>query len=588
MRGGMNRMDGLSWRQFVAPIAPFLLFDPMNADAVRGIVPNEAAATALDTTEVLNVIKGRAFRFGPNGATATYAAANGPEGAATAHRVAFAGGGGVGRFSVEGVRLTAGTYTLYADFKTADGAPSYTVRWGHSAAPDAITVTDAWQTFSQTITVGTGTIGVYVPVKDASNNAYDVLVDNVRVSTQAAHAEATPGGHLRFGISTASSGNPTFSGNTIVVGDVQGVIRYPSKTITEFTIMYAFSQNASISGAVSFWPGIAEGYPSLAFGPSEGVNSGSGISIQKSGGSAASTSYAGIKDRGWFICGCRVQDGLQEVFINNCILGRTTTSFPGVTSSAMIVNNTGNFPLPADFYVVANQLPGAMGPFFMFDRLLTPAECAEAADDIRTRLEAGGNNLASNPYWLLAAGDSITADDATVGVDGTGSYARRVLFDNVATVGGAVFAAGGNTLAEMDDRLDWQLPWIEQSVLAGNDVICSLLAGANGVLTADPEDFFDDLVAYYARVRAAGGKALACTVLPQNNSTFNTNRAAINTLLRNNPSVYDGLCDFDTVLEDADAADTDIFTDGTHLTGEGYDIITPVFQDAFDALVASL
>jgi lysophospholipase L1-like esterase len=591
MRGALKLLtsfSGASGRVEAALAEAWILLDPSEADAGRGIVPNAVAETDLDTTEVLNLLKGRALGWGAVQATIAYNAENGPEGDLTAHQGTFAGGGNVGAIAVTGIRLLAGTYTAYADFKAAEGASSsQTVRWGRSTNLDAITITDAWQTFTQSFTLGdTATVDLHLPVKDASNNAYDVVVDNVRITTGAAHAEATPSGHLRFGLSTMSSGNPTFSGNTIDPGSIRAVMRFPEKTLTGLTILYAINQDTAISGAASFWPGRAEGYPSLAFGPAAGATGGAGASLQLTGGGVSAT-YLNIKDRGWFIVGCRAQTGLKEIFSNNCILGHAESAWAGVTTRAMLWNNLGNFPLPEDFYVAGNDLPGVLGPFVFFDRFLTTEEYVAAAEALRLRLVAGGNTLASN-INVLFAGDSITADDSSEGEDGVGSYAFRVLTAGVATHGGAVYAAGGNSLADMAARLDWQLPWIEQSVLAGNDVICSLLAGANGVFTADPNDFFDDLVDYYDQVRAVGAKMLACTVLPQNNATFNTNRAVVNGLLRSNPSVYDGLCDFDTVVDDADAADTNLFNDGVHLTGAGYDLITPVAQAALDDIISAL
>lgn len=91
------------------------------------------------------------------------------------------------------------------------------------------------------------------------------------------------------------------------------------------------------------------------------------------------------------------------------------------------------------------------------------------------------------------------------------------------------------------------------------------------------------LKTYWAARRAAGWKVVAVTILPAT-AVDNTKRAALNTLIASDPTLYDALADVaanHSIGDDGDNADLTYYVaDGTHMTATGYGVVAGIVKTA--------
>jgi lysophospholipase L1-like esterase len=122
------------------------------------------------------------------------------------------------------------------------------------------------------------------------------------------------------------------------------------------------------------------------------------------------------------------------------------------------------------------------------------------------------------------------------------------------------------------------------STLLYNADVFMALAGHNDLDQGDSAaTAFAEYKAYYQALRTAAPwvKLIAATEPPSTKAGINAKRNAFNTLVRDDPSFYDALCDIggDPVMgPDAAASDTNLYYDGTHLTQTGQNNIAVLVQ----------
>ncbi len=107
----------------------------------------------------------------------------------------------------------------------------------------------------------------------------------------------------------------------------------------------------------------------------------------------------------------------------------------------------------------------------------------------------------------------------------------------------------------------------------------------------------DEMWVYCDAVRALGAKVIVPNVLPRVEdgtiipAGFNTSRASANGLLAaewaSHADGYVDLAAIGTIGDDADAADTNYYTDGSHMTPSGYGIVAAAIKTAVETLVAA-
>lgn len=186
---------------------------------------------------------------------------------------------------------------------------------------------------------------------------------------------------------------------------------------------------------------------------------------------------------------------------------------------------------------------------------------------------------------FVAEGDSISSDSFMQSLSGSPSYAGlytqsrpSLIYHNPAAAGGTLF------------HLQTRSPLPEGYKGQGKNVL-SVLEGHNDITNNYPiggsrAGFLSAFATYLDARRSAGMKVILCTMLPSTIVGFNTERNACNTVMSGWVGLHcDALCDFGadaTMGPDAAAANTSLYSDGTHPTASGsanlQNIIGPILD----------
>lgn len=183
------------------------------------------------------------------------------------------------------------------------------------------------------------------------------------------------------------------------------------------------------------------------------------------------------------------------------------------------------------------------------------------------------------PTPVPVTGDLIVTDGNSL-TDGAYSTYPRMLIDDL---GGTWtlrnFGVSGQTTANMLKDVQAQIDPLfspkRASILVAWEITNDLKRDASR------GDAYERFQRYCRERRAVGWKVIALTVLPrvrnESQSKFENDRSAINADMRLNwPSFADGLADVaaDNRIGDfGDQLDKMYYSDGTHLTGQGYAIV---------------
>ena len=120
----------------------------------------------------------------------------------------------------------------------------------------------------------------------------------------------------------------------------------------------------------------------------------------------------------------------------------------------------------------------------------------------------------------------------------------------------------GSQLSHLESRKASLVSRIETSVAGGVNVVCSVAIGTNGLPTIAA------LESYWASLKTAGAKVIACTILPRDDGTIdNTARKALNVEILAS-GVPNAFADF--------ASNADVGADGAPTAGTYYyDLVHP-------------
>lgn len=199
--------------------------------------------------------------------------------------------------------------------------------------------------------------------------------------------------------------------------------------------------------------------------------------------------------------------------------------------------------------------------------------------------------LDQQSLWSTSVSDTITGTGTVDGLvaqegDSITAWANGYA-DLYATAYPALtvdnYAVGGNAIADLEGR--------QATVLATNPEVLTVLIGANDLpYTGGASAYYTRLTDYIAPFLANGTKVVVCTVLPMgstysaNYAAFNTDRDALNTLLRSGVGTdFDYLVDFDLTAmgNAANSNNTTYYIDGLHPTEPyGHSILYPEYKAA--------
>lgn len=185
-----------------------------------------------------------------------------------------------------------------------------------------------------------------------------------------------------------------------------------------------------------------------------------------------------------------------------------------------------------------------------------------------------------------AEGDSITAGS----VGPTTPY-TQLSYDDISTPSDLFhnYATSGSYMVDLRAR--------KATVLASFDAtklnIISVLIGVNDFIArgAFTNSFFQELKDYCNEFKAAGWKVIICTLLPAvSNATYETQRLATNTSIRNDSSFYDGLADLaaNSIMgQFTSVLDPTYYIDTLHPTQAGMAVLQSVFEPVLTAIFAA-
>ena len=443
--------------------------------------------------------------------------------------------------------------------KSSVGAGSQTVSFGVFGSETYQTVTESgWTQIINSVPANSSSS---LLIKNYGGAAIDILVDELQlvpgasvpafVSPFAGGYHAYPNVVLPGSIPLAGAAADLTSGIALqaIRASLDGAIGdftlLAQATTTDTTIgaakLVSFEQNVAADGSTGVDHGNFYGAPVL-------LQNNTGANL-------------GIADGNWHTFLTRKSAAEMAAFLDGIKIatnsGNSTTINPAQVYIGSANDSNGPFPFL-----------GKVSQVTVWYRALSDAEVTQALTVYAARQAAMAlPAVVRKSNWWTAEGDSITAL--------SGNY-WGLFFPHSGFLG-SNSAVSGSTLNDCNSRLPGVLAQVGSNAAYGVNPIVSLLIGANGLPT------LGQLQTYWSSIRGAGGKIIACTVTPRNDSTFNTNRDALNAQIRAATSSYDALCDFaadGTIGTDAAGSNTTYYPDGTHPSGACYAIMESIMAAA--------
>lgn len=273
---------------------------------------------------------------------------------------------------------------------------------------------------------------------------------------------------------------------------------------------------------------------------------------------------------GWCTVGFSISGDERKVFFNGRLSAHSNNGFSGAMMQAMrFLGQTGtNFP-------VSGQTSG----FLLYDRALSDGDMKEASDVLKARVMMKGFPFYENDNFYISEGDSITSSyNYGYNVQMGKHFTPRMLGRNL--------AVSGSNMASLNGRKAAAIAAINEAQSEGKNVIFSVFIGANNSFNSnqDADDYYTGLLGYWADIKATGAKLIVCTLIPKSVLATMDYIERINNHIRNDPSKYDGLADFQAnpAFATYDAA---YFLDGLHPNQAGQDIMAGVMLPVIQSLV---
>lgn len=238
-------------------------------------------------------------------------------------------------------------------------------------------------------------------------------------------------------------------------------------------------------------------------------------------------------------------------------------------------------------YITSDQgeLPGNQAENELLLQLASISDSVSSLASTKLNLTGGAMTgpLVTTIPRIVFDGDSLVAGTGALPFNmfpNGGDYPSQVVgaLDPRGTYSN--LGVGGETLATM---LTNAPAAVDPLLTAGSNNIVVIAGGSNDIQAGtSPTTIYNTLTAYCKARRAAGWRVIVGTVGPRtdsgNGATFETNRLALNTLIRGNwPTIADGIADWgadpNIGLNAAQSTDLAYYAgDGAHLNWRGYAI----------------
>lgn len=494
--------------------------------------------------------------------------ATGPSGETTACRVT------INNFytSILGGTEISANCTARMKVKSNAGAGTLDFKIGqYTQTMVAVTTNEsAWTEVTWPINSSFQSYSIFIDSRDGTTKNIDILIDEIQLyegsSIPVAFSAEPKDFHARrMGEGLRTPNSSTRSGVSIdTTATHYGLIPMPTlpsaKTFTEGTIVLLFSTtDTGTIAAKAISAGNGEGIFDV------GINNGNAYGIPGWGRGASGLFVA---NKGYQLAATRFKNGGERAFFLNGIkVGSGSSTSLSFTNRFFGLFGDTNAMFP---------FKGKVTAALLFDRWLDDSQIASVFSSVKAQHALSGEPSINrfNFYW--AEGDSITAQAGA----GGSPYPSQFYSANKASWFNMNLASSGSNHTSAVSRQARLVEMVQACVAGGNRAVVSYFMGANGIPTQQ------QILDYGTAIRNAGAKFIMCTILPKgSDSSWETQRLAYNTMLRNNPSLYDALADFGaspTIGAFGAPTARVYYYDDVHLNNAGeteaYNIINPLIQ----------
>lgn len=571
------------------PVTPLIELSGDDAAAWDGqFLPNRSAATS-PTRNAIDLNSGDIRSAAMGGLTITKNYATGPSGVGTtAERVQFAAVSNA-FLLYSGINPPAGNYRWKVQVRLNAGQGTKNLRYGNLAAGlTTIPISDAaWTPITLDFTASGGNynslalypgIGAAVP--------FDLLIDEVQLynladGTIPPFTDEAHGWHMKA-ISAAFHGRLATAGNALdnATGGAVGKCvapEYPgTRNFTELTVFATIKYETGANGQVI----VTETDAALGTTVNTfnlGVSSTGALTLQPIN---AGTTNVNILGQGWHIVGIRLSAAARAAYFHEIELNRNTTAWAGFDARLLCIGGQ----------TTATPFKGKIGLINVWDAALSDTDVTTVVTCMRERVALLGESMGAFSNFYIAEGDSRTALTGTsyaFSLGNAGEFTPNLYMRN--------FAVSGSVIADLNTRLPAVQKVAAQAQLNGRRLILSVMIGINDnawIVANGASSYYNTyLKPLWAAYRATGAKLIVCTELPDNGTTvgYDTQRLALNTLIRGDITQYDALCDFasDSIMGITNSRSTNpsYWTDNYHPNAAGHVLLKPYMKTAIEGLL---
>ena len=485
------------------------------------------------------------------------------DGTTDASTATFTGNWTLSPTDVNLYRLPSGTYTIAVYAKSNTGAnQQFSFTKDNTVTRSNVqTATSAWQRFSYTFT-GSPTLNqVGMCSTDGSTGAMLQFSD---LELYAGSTDLGPQpyvGHMYLGQSAFDT-RPSYSSGAIDLSTGGwGTIQFGSATTIKNVTVIALASKVSAGSSYQGYLSKIQNYNDFS-----AVTQVNAVATDFKLTQYPTKNLWNLTGQGWHAFGGRYDGTNLDTWLDDMMMFRKAVSLGSVSLRDYYVGLVNGTSLPTGYKIASIAI---------WPRALSDSEYRSAYAMLVQRASVSGITATPAARIYVAEGDSITAAPTT-----PLSYAYRFGPNANPTVIGEDIAVSGSALADMNARAA-NLDAIIPPNRSGRKFILSVLIGANGIDTPG-------LATYLDARRAAGWKVVLCTILPRTADGFNALRDAANTTMRGWVGVHaDAIADFaadPTMGPDAAAANTALYSDGTHPTDAGQTILESIIRPVINAL----
>lgn len=511
----------------------------------------------------------------------------GPDGALKALRIAQSATTSTPLFDFS-ILIPPGRWTLAFDIMSNAGNQTLQYCENFTTGMSNMAVTSSWQTISKTFTLAAATTRTIVFVGTSPTAAaFDVTIDNIRLipGSLVGSPTATALSLYRAGVSKRTgyfpdntTGSP-FENFKINRGVTSS---YPAMSVcAAIRHTGSFGQWEPFLCQVGEVGAPAGGALAFAFGHNSAqppTGTPGGLGLNAAGLNGALSYNAGMGNNVWSIITASSGPSGSKLWVDGMLVASSPTALTNFTARVFEVLSILN---AAGF-----SFHGQLASLTSWDRQISDTEAMNAAAVARARVLGMGETYAEPKSFYIAAGDSITLGGGITTPSGwtlqLGAYFSPYLQ-------GANCGIGGATIATLNVAANKNLvlAQITAALARSRRPIVTVLLGTNDhpATNALADTFLASLLSYYADMRAAGAKVVACTAIATNQGLpwDSGVRDYFNTQLRLATSGYDALCDF--------AADANLnvwsstyWADNLHPNAVGYSEMAPIAAAAVNSV----